>query len=59
MTVAESKAVEYAGYTFDDLSEMTEDERKKKTDGLIYNTERLLCVAEGSLREWMLPLFAR
>lgn len=49
----------YSGYTFDDLSELTEKERKKKINGFIYNTERLLCVAEGSLRKLILPLFAR
>ena len=49
----------YSGYTFDDLSELTEKERKKKITGFIYNTERLLCVAEGSLRKLILPLFAR
>ncbi len=49
----------YTGHTFDDLSEIAEDEREKKIDGFIYNTERLLCAAEGSLRELILPLFAR
>ena len=49
----------YTGYTFDDLTELSKAERKKKIDGFIYNTERLLCVKEGSLRKMILPLFAR
>ena len=49
----------YSGYTFDDLTELSKAERKKKIDGFIYNTERLLCVKEGSLRKMILPLFAR
>ena len=49
----------YSGYTFDDLSELTAKERKKRINGFIYNTERLLCVEEGSLRKLILPLFAR
>ena len=47
----------YASYAFDDLVDISESERQKKIDALIYNIERLLSIKKGSMREMILSLF--
>ncbi len=49
----------YSNQAFDDLAELSEEERIKKVFGFIYNVERLLCVEEGSLQKAILPIFQK
>lgn len=49
----------YSNQAFDDLAELSEEERVKKVFGFIYNVERLLCVEEGSLQRVILPIFQK
>lgn len=49
----------YSNQAFDDLAELSEEERIKKVFGFIYNVERLLCVEEGSLQRVILPIFQK
>ena len=41
----------YSSIVFDDLNEITEEEREKKVTGFVYNMERLLGVKAGELSE--------
>lgn len=47
----------YSNQVFDDLAELSNEERIKKVNGFIYNIERLLCMEEGSMREIIMPIF--
>lgn len=49
----------YSNTVFDDLQEYSENERRRKVDGFIYNVERLLGMERGSLQEVMMPIFER
>lgn len=49
----------YSNQAFDDLAELSEEERVKKVFGFIYNVERLLSVEEGSLQRVILPIFQK
>ncbi len=48
----------YSNIEFDGLNEMEEEVRLKKTEGFIYNVERLLGAGQGSLVNYIKPLFA-
>ena len=47
----------YSNTAFDDLAELSSDERQKKITAFIYNLERLLGMDQGSLNEVILPIF--
>lgn len=47
----------YSNTAFDDLAELSFDERQKKITAFIYNLERLLGMSQGSLGEVILPIF--
>lgn len=47
----------YANTIFDDLMEHSEEERQRKIAAFIYNLERLLNMAQGSMQEAVLPIF--
>ena len=47
----------YSNIEFDGLNEMEEEVRTKKAEGFIYNVERLLGTGQGSLVEYIRPLF--
>ncbi|MBP1560923.1 MAG: TetR/AcrR family transcriptional regulator [Oscillospiraceae bacterium] len=47
----------YSNIAFDGLAEISETERSKKIDAFIYNTERLLGMERGSMRQAILPIF--
>lgn len=47
----------YSNTAFDDLAELSSDERQKKITAFIYNLERLLGMERGSLDEVILPIF--
>lgn len=47
----------YSNTAFDDLAEISSDERQKKISAFIYNLERLLGMDRGSLDEVILPIF--
>lgn len=49
----------YSNIAFDELSDLSEEEFMKKIDGFIYNVERLLGMNRGSMREIILPIFAK
>ncbi len=49
----------YSNTAFDDLAEISSDERQKKISAFIYNLERLLGMDRGSLDEVILPIFQR
>ena len=49
----------YSNTAFDDLMEYGEEERKKKIDAFIYNTERLFGMECGSMRDVILPVFEK
>lgn len=52
-------AILYANTAFDELNvaELSPGQRERKISGFIYNLERLLGMAEGSLREAILAIF--
>lgn len=54
---AAEMALLYSNTAFDELSELTDEQRTKKVMAFIYNAERLLGTKEGSLREALLPIF--
>lgn len=49
----------YSNTVFDDLMEYSEQERRRKVDGFIYNVERLLGMERGSLQETVMPIFEK
>ena len=49
----------YSNTAFEDLAELSSDERQKKITAFIYNLERLLGMERGSLYEVILPLFQK
>lgn len=49
----------YSNIAFDELSDLSEEKFMKKIDGFIYNVERLLGMNRGSMREIILPIFAK
>lgn len=50
-------ALLYSNTAFDELAELTDEQRKKKIAAFIYNVERLLGMKEGSMRDFLLPIF--
>lgn len=50
-------ALLYSNTAFDELAELTDEQRKKKIAAFIYNVERLLGMKEGSMRNFLLPIF--
>lgn len=56
-----SEAVEmtmiYSSIAFDSLAQYSEKERQKKIDAFIYNLERMLGMACGSMRDTLIPAF--
>lgn len=47
----------FKSWKFDDLAELSSDERQKKITAFIYNLERLLGMEKGSLDEVILTIF--
>lgn len=47
----------YSGIAFDAMAEYDEEERQKKISAFIYNLERLLGMAPGSMYPVLLPVF--
>ena len=47
----------YSNTAFDDLAELSFDERGRKIAAFIYNLERLLGMERGSLEDVILPIF--
>ena len=52
-------AMLYSNMAFDDLSELTQEQRIRKVKGFVYNVERLLGMEQGSMITVLMPLFDR
>ncbi len=50
-------AMLYSNMAFDDLSELTQEQRISKVKGFVYNVERLLGMEQGSMVTVLMPLF--
>lgn len=50
-------AMLYSNMAFDDLSELTQEQRVSKVKGFVYNVERLLGMEQGSMVTVLMPLF--
>jgi hypothetical protein len=46
----------YSNAAFDELAEQTSAEREQRMKGFIYNTERILGVSEGDLRDTLMRI---
>lgn len=47
----------YSNNVFDDVMNLSDEDRMRKVDAFIYNIERLLCVQEGSMRDTIMLIF--
>lgn len=52
-------AMLYSNMAFDDISELTQEQRIRKVKGFVYNVERLLGMEQGSMITVLMPLFDR